>query len=257
MDVSILSYCKPYHRYTLALCILSASLPALAGPPLATEDPGILGAGEWEVIAATSASSSGNVDTYQVPMLDISLGIIEDKLQIAAAYPYVYIDSDDGSSDSEFGNLEIGAKWRFWNEGKLQLALAPVYSFGVTRANAIKGVGDEGDVALIPVAAEYQLDPAWRINTMLAYASAENARDQWEYGVALAHSITSRWELLFEFAGASDTDFNDDSLNVRAGFDFALSDRLHLLFSAATGLREARDENELDYDVYFAAQWFL
>lgn len=223
---------------------------------MATEDPGILGAGEWEIITATTASSNGSVDAYQVPMLDVSLGVIADKVQIAVAYPYVYIDRDDGSSDSEFGNLELGAKWRFWNQGDLQLALAPVYSFGVTRANAARGIGDGGDVALIPIAAEYQLNAGWRINTMAGYASVENDRDQWEYGAAIAHTFSSRWELLFELEGTSDRDFDDDALNVRAGFDFAISDDLHLLFSAATGLREAAGEDGLDYDLYLGLQWF-
>jgi hypothetical protein len=72
----------------------------------------------------------------------------------------------------------------------------------------------------------------------------------------LAYGLNDRWELLFELAGATDTDFDDDNLNVRAGFDFALTDSVHLLFSAATGLREPDDVEALDYDLYFGIQFF-
>jgi len=68
--------------------------------------------------------------------------------------------------------------------------------------------------------------------------------------------LNERWELLFELSGATDTDFDDDILDARAGFDFAFTEDLHLLFSAATGLREPDGEEELDYDIFLGLQFF-
>jgi hypothetical protein len=71
-----------------------------------------------------------------------------------------------------------------------------------------------------------------------------------------AYNLNARWELLCELVGATDTDFDDDYVNVRAGFDFTIADDMHLLFSAATGLREPGGANGLDYDIYLGLQWF-
>jgi hypothetical protein len=245
---------RPY-RLVLSL-LLSAGGPALAGPPLSTEDPGILHQGQWEIISAVTATSIDGGTAYQAPRLDISLGVIADQVQIAAAYPYFYTDPDDESSESDFGNLELAIKWRFWNSNKLQVAFAPVYAFGVSRKTALRGIGDSSDVAIFPLAAEYQINNQWRLISSAGYASVDKGEDEWGYGAALAYGLNNRWELLFELEGATNTDFDGDALNVRAGFDFALTDSVHLLFSAATGLREPDGEEELNYDLYFGVQLF-
>jgi hypothetical protein len=243
-------------RLALSLALLSVIGSASAGPPLSTEDPGILERGQWEIISAVTATSVDSGNSYQSPLLDISLGVIADQVQIAAAYPYVYTDPDDDSSESDFGNLELGIKWRFWNSDKLQVAFAPVYAFGVSRRTALAGIGDSGDVVVLPLAAEYQINHQWRLTGSAGYASVDEGEDEWGYGAALAYGLNDRWELLFELAGATDTDFDEDVLNVRAGFDFALTDSVHFLFSAATGLREPSGEEDLNYDFYFGVQFF-
>lgn len=240
----------------VALAFSCAVTQVTAGPPLTVEDPGILEPGQWEIITATTATSTDSGDFYQAPLLDISLGVIEDYVQVAVAYPYVYSDPDDGDSEWDFGNLEVGVKWRFWNTDKLQVAVGSVYTFGVTRGAALKGIGDDGDVAAFLVPAEYQINDAWRLNVSVGYASVEDSGDEWGYGAAVAYGLTDRWELLFELSGATNTDFDDDLLDVRAGFDFGVTENFHLLFSAATGLREPDGEDELDYDVFLGLQFF-
>lgn len=245
-----------HYRFLAAVMLLYTTVGALAGPPMSTEDPGILDQGEWEVIGAVTATSIDSNKSYQMPLLDVSLGVYADKVQIAAAYPYVYTDPDNGSSESDFGNLELGIKWRFWNADRLQVAFAPVYAFGVSRNTALQGIGDDNNVATFPLALEYQINQRWRLNTSAGYASVDGGEDEWGYGAALAYGLSPRWELMFEFAGAADTDFEEDVLDARVGFDFTLTDSVHLLFSAATGLREPAAQEKLDYDLYFGVQYF-
>lgn len=229
---------------------------ALAGPPLQTEDPEILDQWGWEIITATTVTSTDGGDTWQAPLLDLSLGVIQDYVQISATYPYVYADPDHGDSEWEFGNLGTGAKWRFINTDRLQVAAALAYTFGVSRSTAEKGIGDDTDVAELLVPVQYQLNDQWRVNTAVGYATVDDARDEWTYGAAVAYGLNDRWELLFELTGATDNDFEDDALDIRAGFDFALTADFHLLFSAATGLREPDGEDELDYDIFMGLQFF-
>lgn len=63
-------------------------------------------------------------------------------------------------------------------------------------------------------------------------------------------------ELLGEFSGAVDTRLDDDTLEIRVGFDFAVTGSFHLPVSAATGLNAPTSAAMLDYDAFLGLQWF-
>ena len=241
----------------LPTATLLGAASAQAGPPLSIEDPGILEPGQWEIITATTATSYDSTDIYQLPALDISVGVIAEKVQLSIAYPYVFVDPGTGESDSDFGNPEIGVKWRFYNSDGLQLAIAPGYSFGITRSVAEIGVGEDTGVAVLPLAAEYEINERWRLNGEVGYAYLDHDRDEVTYGAALANGLNDRWELLFELSGATVSGLDDSVLNARVGFDYAIREDFHLLLSTATGIHEPDGEVALDYDIYLGLQFFL
>jgi len=244
-------------RFVVALlALLSVCAPALAGPPLSIDDPGILDAGHWEIIGATTLTSGSDGDYRQGPLLDISLGVIEDYMQIGFVYPYANASPDSGGSPSDFGNAEIGVKWRFLNSDRLQMAFAPYHVFGVSSSKAEKGIGDANDATVMPVNAKYSIDDQWSLNGEVSYVSADNDENAWGYGVAVAFAANDGLNLMVEVAGESDTDFDEDFLELRAGFDATLSDSFHLLFSIATGIREPSGAADLDYDVFLGLQYF-
>ena len=90
----------------VAFLVFCTSPQALAGPPLSIDDPGVLDAWHWEIIGATTLTSSSEGDYWQAPLLDISLGVIEDYVQVGFVYPYAHADSGNESSQSDFGNAE-------------------------------------------------------------------------------------------------------------------------------------------------------
>lgn len=241
----------------LFFLIIVAVPRAISGPPLSVDDPGILDPGQVELITAATATSFDTGKLYQAPVLDVSLGVREDTIQVSALYPYVLWDPDGGDSKSQFGNPEIGVKWRFLAGDRLQLAVAPAYAFGITRDLAEKGIGHDTDIASVPLLLEYQLSERWRLNGSMVYLSVEDFEDEWAYGAAAAYTLNERWELLMELSGATNADFDDNVVTARAGFDFAISPNVHLLFSAATGVHEPRDLEQLHYDYYVALQFFL
>jgi hypothetical protein len=146
---------------TILFVVLLYARPSLAGPPLATEDPGILELGQWEIIAATTASTADGGDTYQLPVLDVSLGVIA--------------DPEGQDSDSDFGNLELGVKWRFWNSEDLQVAFAPLYAFGITHSAAERGIGEDSDVLQLPVVAEYRIKGSDSLIDSLSRANVQRS----------------------------------------------------------------------------------
>lgn len=226
----------------------------LAGPPLEIDDPGILEPGQWEIITAATLTSTNAGDGYEAPVLDVSYGVAK-QVQVSAVLPYVFVDPDDGSSESDVGNLEIGVKWRFVDEDNLQLAVAPLYVFGVSASRARRGIGDENDVFGLPFLLEYAFGD-WRLNASLGYEAVNNDRDGLAYGAALAHPFGARSEVLFEIYGAADTEFDDDALNFHVGFDTEIAEDLHLLFAAGSAIRDPDGGEELDFDVFLGLQFF-
>lgn len=248
--------CSTLFRPVATLALLHAFSQTLAGPPLSIDDPGILELWQLEVIAAATFTSTDAGDYYQVPVLDISLGFIQDYAQVSLVYPYVYAAPNGGDSESDFGNLELGVKWRFLNSDRLQMAFAPYYAFGVATSTAEKGLGDKMDLTVFPLNAEYQFNDKWRFNAEVQYASADGGDDGWGYGGAVAYSLDERWAFLFELSGTTDSDFDNDFLEARIGFDAVVTESFHVLFSMATGLREPSRDDKLDYDVFLGFQFF-
>jgi len=228
---------------------------AIAGPPLSIDDPGIVEPWHWEVIGAATVTSGREGDYWQLPVLDISLGVIKDSVQVGFVYPYAHADTGDGGIKSDFGNAEVGVKWRFYASEHLQMAFAPYYAFGVSRRIANKGIGAENDAAVWPINAEYRINDRWSLNGELRYISVQEQENAVGYGAAVAFAANARWMFMFEFAGESDTDFSDEFHEVRAGFDVALTDSFHLLFSLATGVKDQNSPGELDYDVFLGLQY--
>jgi hypothetical protein len=62
---------------------------------------------------------------------------------------------------------------------------------------------------------------------------------------------------LAEIAGASDEDFDEQILDLRVGFDVALTENFHLLLSMATGVEAPDRVEELHYDLSFGMQFFF
>ncbi len=246
-------HARPAGSFLLAtVCVFLNA--ALAGPPLEIDDPGILDPGQWEIITAATMTSTNAGDVYEAPVLDVSYGVAK-QVQVSAAFPYVFADPDDGSSESDFGNLEIGLKWRFVDEENLLIAVAPLYVFGVSASRAQRGIGNETDVFGLPFLLETNFGD-WRLNASLAYEAVQSDRDSLAYGAALAHPFGARTEILFEIYGAADTEFDDDVLNFHLAFDTELAEDLHLLFAAGSAIRDPDDGEELDFDIYLGLQFF-
>ena len=214
----------------LAILIFYKSSMALAGPPLSIDDPGVLAAWHWEIIGATTLTSSSGGDYWQARRLQIGSGLL--------------------------GNTEFGVKWRFLKNESLQMAFAPYHAFGVSTRTAARGIGDEHDATVLPINAEYRVNDRWTLNGEVRYVIVDNASNEWGYGAAVAFAPNDRWTLLAEVAGASDTGFDNDFLELRAGFDMTVTDSLHVLFSIATGIEEPSGAGQLEYDVFLGLQFF-
>ncbi len=140
--------CKP-NVVLLALVLLGTGR-ARAGPPFLTDDPEPVAAGHWEVYAAaqwswTHASASGTA-----PHVEVNLGAMPG-LQLHAVVPLVLAWDDDRTLRYGVGDLEVGTKLRFAEEGTWspQLGIFPIVT--LPTGSADEGLGAGVPEGLLPV----------------------------------------------------------------------------------------------------------
>jgi len=229
--------------------------PAVAGPPLNIDDPGILDPGQWEIIVASStAKEEGGGTATELPVLDVSVGLSENT-QISAAYPYVVVDPEGASSDSDFGNLSLGFKWRFYNSENLQIAFAPGYLFGISLAAATVGIGSDNEIAVLPVNLEYSFGD-WTLNAELGYGAIKEEEDEVAFGAALGHPVGNRTQLMLEIYGATNSELDDAFVNFNVGADIEITPAWHLLLALGSRISEPSGAAELDYTGFLGIQYF-
>jgi hypothetical protein len=132
----------------LSPCLLALllQLPALAraqgGPPFLTNDPGTPGDANWEINLGSMQSLARGGSAYQVPQLDINLGL-GDRIQLTYEIPYALQDSAGQALHGGWGNAFSGVKWRFLDQGEQgwQLSTFPQIETGVSAHAQLTGIG--------------------------------------------------------------------------------------------------------------------
>lgn len=125
---------------------------AQAGPPFLSNDPGTPGRGNWEINIASAQTINHTSANYQLPQLDLNLGLGE-RIQLTFQVPYVVQTQADRSLQTGWSNAYAGVKWRFLDQGEggWQGAVFPqLETDGLTSAKA-KGIAVSGPRVLLPL----------------------------------------------------------------------------------------------------------
>ena len=219
------------------------------------EDPGILEPGGWEIIVAMKGESRPSTESAQLPVLDVSYGLTRNT-QISVVVPRQHIESRGESSTSGWGNGEIGYKWRFFSNEKVEMAIAPVYSHPLDHGSTIRGVAEDLSVLNVPVVA-CLVTGEWTWNFQVGYAIKSTSGNLWDYAVTLGHPLGQSADFFLEVWGGADDNFDNKASNYRVGLNFAFSERTHLLASIGGAISSPLpSDEELDWDFYLGMQWF-
>lgn len=220
----------------------------LAGPPLAIDDPGVLDPGGFEFILSAAAEKRDTGDSYDLPAFETTYGISAN-VQATVAIQRLVIDPDPGSSKSDWGEGAINVKWRFINTDVLQVALSPAYVFNLRDGAVDRGIADDLNDWIVPLDLEYDFG-AWRLGGEASYTVTRGAKDTWGYGVAAYLPVRDNVDLMFEFYGDTDQDFDNSNSAVHLGAEIGLAAGTAILFSVGTGLADADGSDEFDLDVF-------
>ena len=168
----------------LALVAAVAAAPACAGPPFDTDDPVPTEPHHWELYAfAAGAEAGGAFDG--ATGLDANYGAAPG-LQLTTTLPVEFTTARDARGG--FGDVELGAKYRFVKAGGFSLAAFPRL---ILPTSGARGSGRTG--VLLPLWAEQDAGPwsvfgggGYRINP------GPGNRDYWLAALAVTRAVTER-----------------------------------------------------------------
>jgi len=97
-----------------ALALAALTSPALAGPPYLTDDPVPTDTGHWEIYAFAAVEGRHSALDADAG-LDLNYGAVKG-VQLTATLPLNLTHDHAGGWDSGAGDLEIGVKYRFFDD---------------------------------------------------------------------------------------------------------------------------------------------
>jgi hypothetical protein len=185
----------------LSPCVLALllQLPALAraqgGPPFLTNDPGTPGDANWEINVGSMQSVARGGSSYQVPQLDINLGL-GDRIQLTYEIPYAQQADAGQPLHSGWGNAFTGVKWRFLDQGEQgwQVSAFPQIETGVSTHAQLTGIGIAGPRYLVPLEVARPLGPL-QFNVEAGYYIPGSGPKERILGFVAGRSVTMRLEL--------------------------------------------------------------
>ena len=119
-----------------------ALLPATgyAGPPYVTDDPEPVEFRHWEFYLATQHLVTRNLATGTAPHVEVNYGVWPG-LQLHVIAPVAYARPSGGPTSYGVGDIELGAKFRFIDEGEWRPMVGTFPMFEVPTNNGSHGLG--------------------------------------------------------------------------------------------------------------------
>ncbi|MDD4880090.1 MAG: transporter [Gallionellaceae bacterium] len=204
-----------FARHAALAGALALPVPAHAFHPLITDDTGSQGAGGNQLEIGTDHGRSGGA-TARAVGLTYTRGIADNlDLFIGAAY--------QTSAQSGWGNVGIGAKWRFHEDvaSKFSLALKPEVLLPVSRADEADGLGNgKTSYGLTLIASRETGFGELHFNAELARSNLADAaiaerKSFWRLSVAPVWAVADGWKLAFDLGLQANP---DRSQNATMGF---------------------------------------
>lgn len=229
--------------------------PLLAGPPLETEDAGMLARGEWEVIAAAYRERSAGADNREMPTLDLSLGIGHGT-QLSLTLPRIVSrPGGNGLRETGLGAMTAGLKRGWETDGPWSFAIAPSVSAVISNDIIPRHSEDDATSMHLPLVWS-RAGERWCVFGQIGWRWQRGQDRALDLGFAVERMAgpNTRWllELFGENPGGSESWHG----RLRVGLARDLSASLSLLGSLASeppALHGSADRMELS--VYLGLQW--
>jgi len=121
-----------------------------AGPPFITDDPEPVEFRHWEIYLASQHTKDKDGWSGTAPHFEVNYGALPN-LQLHLIAPFSYAKPNDGSFNYGFGDIELGAKYRFIQEGKVGPQVGTFLIVDLPTGSSSKGLGEGHVKTFVPI----------------------------------------------------------------------------------------------------------
>ena len=236
----------------LQLWLMPASM---AGPPLVTDDPGILDPGSWEIIIAITGEDRPSGIVTHAPLVDISLGL-STNTQISFYLPHHVTKPKNNTSQKGLGFASMGYKWRVLSTDNWEWAIASNYTFPVSHEIIREDGPDDIRVLGVPLLVSRSAGD-WTWTAQMGWNVGSDGSRFWDYGVAVSHPLSDSMQWMIEVFGSAASLLENNTLGYHLGVDYEMNPALHILASAGSRIKsDAVTDERLNNSFYLGLQWF-
>jgi hypothetical protein len=220
---------------------------AWAGPPFLTDDPEPVELGHWEFYLASQWSIANHAGTGTAPHVEVNYGALPE-LQLHIIVPATLAWQSGQPAEYGLGDIELGAKYRFVEEGKYRPQIGTFPLVLPPTGSKERGLGTGTTQILLPIWIQKSFGP-WMTYGGAGVHLASGDDDVvagWLLQRKLHEVISLGAEAFFTFP------LNDNpvELQVNLGIVIDFSDRHHLLASAGPAFGgAARGQGYLAYQL--------
>lgn len=220
---------RPFGAALPLAALLFASAAVVAGPPLVTDDPGVLEQGGWEFTLAVEGDRRDAGDGFVAPGLEVAYGF-SDRMQGSVSIARAVVDEPGDNSRSDFDAIGFEFKAELYSNDSVAVSVAPAYSFPLIGSSTDRGIVDDVNVLSLPVIASYGTGP-WAFNVQLAYEATSSGPNAGFAGLAGGYAVNDSLTLLAEVYTTRISGEDEDENNWNIGAEYALNEELALLLS--------------------------
>jgi hypothetical protein len=236
----------------LAVCGLLPG-PALAGPPYATDDPEPVEYRHGELYLASQDEITRDGATGTVPHVEVNYGPVAN-VQLHLIAPLTFLRPSGGPTNFGPGDVELGIKLRFVQEGKRVPMVGTFPLLELPVGSEADGLGTGHVHAFIPLWLQKSFGP-WTTYGGGGYwiNPGQGNRDFWLVGWLLQRRLSPLATLGSEvFYTTPDHVGGSGDLRFNVGLVLDLGEHHHLLLSAGRSI-----DGERRFQGYFAYQLTL
>lgn len=225
--------------------LVMGTLPVIAGPPYMTDDPEPTDTGHFEIYAFTQGMTAQG-DTSGQSGIDFNYGGAPN-LQLTATVPVNYDVPSGGAAVGGFGNVELGAKYRFLTQQNFGLDVAVFPRVFLPSASA--NVGDQHASFLLPV----WLEKDWGKWSAFGGGGCElnrggESKNFCQAGLVVTNQIRTDLQVGVElFHQTADTIGGQDTTSIGTGVRYDLNDHFHLLGYLGRGIQNVDETDRLNW----------
>ena len=211
---------------------------ALAGPPFITDDPETVEYKHWELYLAHIYNNDKDRLSGTAPHLELNYGVVPN-VQLHIITPLAYNRPQGGPNSYGFGDLELGVKYRFVQEGEKIPMIGIFPLIELPTGNHNKGLGNGDPQLFLPIWFQKSWGP-WQSYGGGGYwlNGGSGNKNYWFAGWQVQREITKWFTLGAEiFYTTPTTEGGEHQVGYNLGGILDFTENHHLIFSGGTDIR--------------------